>query len=129
LISLDYIYKNYSNIKLSNASFTEENIAFDRDLESTGQLRIGTEWRFDDLSIRGGYHVGKNPYKNAFDSDDNEGYSFGAGYKFKGGKLDFSYQKSTNTSSYNFYPQYNQVNATDLDFDTSKFTATLVLNI
>ena len=129
LISIDYIYKNYSNIKLSNASFTEENIAFDRDLESTGQLRIGTEWRFDDLSIRGGYHVEKNPYKNAFDSDDNEGYSFGAGYKFRGGKLDFSYQKSTNTSSYNFYPQYNQVNATDLDFDTSKFTATLVLNI
>ena len=129
LISIDYIHKNYSNIKLSNANFTEENIAFNNDLESVGELRIGTEWRFDNLSIRGGYHVEKSPYKNALDSDDIDGFSFGAGYKFRGGKLDFSYQKYSNTSSYNFYPQYNQVNPTNLDIDTSKFTATLVLNI
>ncbi|MFK5958592.1 MAG: outer membrane protein transport protein [Lutibacter sp.] len=129
LISIDYIYKNYSNIKLSNSNFTQENIAFNNDLKSVGQLRIGTEWRFDDLSIRGGYHIDKSPYKNALDSDDIEGFSFGAGYKFRGGKLDFSYQKESNTSSYNFYPQYNQVDATELDTNTSKFTATLVLNI
>jgi len=89
LISVDYIYKNYSNIKLSNANFTEENIAFDSDLESTGQLRIGTEWRFDNLSLRGGYHTEKNPYKNAISSDNNEGFSLGAGYKFRGGKNRF----------------------------------------
>ena len=129
LISVDYILRNYSYTKLSNANFTEENIAFNNDLESTGQLRIGTEWRFNDISIRGGYHLEKSPYKNALNSDNIEGFSFGAGYKFRGGKLDFAYQKSTNTESYNFYPQYNQVNATELDFDTSKFTATLVLNI
>jgi len=128
LISVDYIYKNYSNIKLSNANFTEENIAFDSDLESTGQLRIGTEWRFDNLSLRGGYHIEKSPYKNAISSDNNEGFSLGAGYKFRGGKIDFSYQNSTNTSSYNFYSD-NQVDAANLDIDTSKFTATLVLNI
>lgn len=129
LISVDYIYKNYSNIKLSNANFTEENIAFKNNLKSAGELRIGTEWRFDNLSIRGGYHVEKSPYKNALDSDDTEGISFGAGYKFRGGKLDLSYQKSNNSSSYNFYPQYNQINTTNLDFNTSKVTATLVLNI
>ena len=129
LISIDYIHKNYSNIKLSNANFTEENIAFNNDLESVGELRIGTEWRFDNLSIRGGYHVEKSPYKNALDSDDIDGFSFGAGFKFRGGKLDLSYQKYNNTSSYNFYPQNNQVNSTELDIDNSKFTATLVLNI
>jgi len=129
LISIDYIYKNYSNIELSNANFTEENIAFDSNLESTGQIRIGTEWRFKDLSLRGGYHLEKNPYKSAIDSDDTEGFSIGAGYKFRSGKLDFAYQKSSNTASYNFYPQYNQLNATELNIDTSKFTATLILNI
>ncbi|WP_456378140.1 OmpP1/FadL family transporter [Lutibacter sp.] len=129
LISIDYIYKNYSNVQLSGANFTQENSAFNNDLESVGELRIGTEWRFDNLSIRGGYHVEKSPYKSAINSDDIDGFSFGAGYKFRGGKLDISYQKSSNTSSYNMYPQYNQVNATNLDFDTSKFTATLVLNI
>ncbi len=129
LISIDYIYKNYSNIEINNPGFSAENKIFNTDLESTGQLRIGTEWRFDDISIRGGYHMEKSPYKNALGSDDTDGFSLGAGYKFRGGKLDFAYQKSTNTASYNFYPQYNQINTTNLNFDTSKFTATLVLSI
>ena len=129
LISIDYIYKNYSDVKLSNSNFSIENQAFKSDLESTGELRIGTEWRFDDVSLRGGYHIEKSPYKNALDSDSIEGFSFGAGYKFRGGKLDFSYQKSSNTGAYNFYPQYNQVNAAELNIDNSKITATLVLNI
>lgn len=129
LISVDYIYKNYSDIKLSNSNFSSENQSFKTDLESAGELRIGTEWRFDNVSLRGGYHIEKSPYKNALDSDNIEGFSIGAGYKFRGGKLDFSYQKDSNTGAYNFYPQYNQVNAAELDIDNSKITATLVLNI
>ena len=50
LISLDYTYKNYSNIKLSNSNFINENQLFNTDLKSVGELRIGTEWRFDNLS-------------------------------------------------------------------------------
>lgn len=128
LISIDYIYKNYSNIKLKNGDFSQENNAFNTDMESAGQIRIGTEWRFDALSLRGGYHFEKNPYKDALDSDDIEGFSIGAGYKFRGGKLDFAYQKSTNTDFYNFYSD-DQVDGAELDIDNSKFTATLVLNI
>ena len=129
LISVDYTYKNFSNIKLSNDDFIEENKAFDTNLESVGELRIGTEWRFDNFSVRGGYHFENSPYKNALDSDNLEGFSLGAGYKFRGGKLDFAYQKSTNTAPYNFYPQSNDVDSAELDFETSKFTATLVLNL
>jgi hypothetical protein len=129
LISLDYIYKNYSNINLSGASFTAENQDFNTQLESVGEFRIGTEWRFDALSLRGGYHFEKSPYKNALDSDAIEGFSVGAGLKFRGGKIDMAYQKDTNTAAYNFYPQYNNINAAELDIDTSKFTVTLVLNI
>ena len=129
LISIDYIYKNYSNINLSNANFGNENQIFNTDLKSVGELRIGTEWRFDNLSLRGGYYLNKSPYKDALDSDDVKGYSFGAGFKFRGGKLDFSYQKSRNTAPYNFYPQNNQINSTELDINTSILTATLIFNI
>ncbi|MBI9041652.1 UPF0164 family protein [Lutibacter sp.] len=129
LISLDYIYKNYSNIKLSNADFTMENQAFNTNLESTTELRLGTEWRVDAFSLRGGYHYEKNPNKNAYQSDDIEGYSLGAGYKFRGGRVDFSYLNSTNTAPYNFYPNNNQINNAELNIDTSRITATLVLNI
>ncbi|MDV7187048.1 outer membrane protein transport protein [Lutibacter sp. TH_r2] len=129
LISIDYTYKNYSNIELKNANFTSENQAFQQDLESTGELRIGTEWRFDKVSLRGGYHFEKSPYKNAKDSDNLEGYSLGAGFKFRGGKLDFAYQKETNTAPYNFNPADYNLNSTELDFNNSKITATLVLSL
>jgi long-subunit fatty acid transport protein len=129
LISVDYSYKNYSNITLTNANFSAENQAFNTDLESVGTLRIGTEWRFENISFRGGYHIEKSPYKNALSSDDIDGFSLGAGFKFKGGNFDISYQKSKYTAPYNFYPQYNQVDATNLNIDNSKLTATLVLNI
>jgi len=129
LISVDYSYKNYSNITLTNANFSTENQAFKTDMQSVGELRIGTEWRFDEISIRGGYHLEKSPYKTALSSDDIEGYSFGAGLKFRGGKIDVSYQKSTYTAPYDFYPQYNEVDAANLNIDNSKLTATLVLNL
>ena len=129
LVSVDYSLKNYSNIKLSSANFNAENQAFKSDLENVGELRIGTEWRLDNFSIRGGYHFENSPYKSAINSDNLQGFSLGAGYKFRGGKIDFAYQKHSNTAPYNFYPQSNQVNAVELDNDTSKFTATLVLNI
>ncbi len=129
LVSIDYAYKNYSNIKLSNSNFISENQSFNSDLESVGELRIGTEWRFDNFSIRGGYHFENSPYKDAINSDNLEGFSLGAGYKFRGGKIDFAYQKATNTAPYNFYPQSNNVNSAELDIENSKFTATLVLSL
>lgn len=129
LVSVDYSYKNYSNLKLGNANFIPENQAFKSDFESVGELRLGTEWRFDNLSVRGGYHFENSPYKSDLNSDNLNGFSLGAGYKYRGVKLDLSYQKSTNTAPYNFYSQSNDVNSAELDFETSKFTATLVLNL
>ncbi|WP_372744397.1 OmpP1/FadL family transporter [Lutibacter sp.] len=129
LISLDYIYKNYSNIKLSNGDFSYENQGFKDGLESTTELRLGTEWRFEAFSFRGGYHYEKNPKTDAYQSDDIEGYSLGAGIKFRGGRFDISYLNSKNTDFYNFYKGNTQVNSAELDIDTSKITATLVLNI
>lgn len=130
LISLDYIYKDYSNIKLSNSNFSVENKLFESELESRGEIRLGTEWRFDNFSFRGGYNYEKSPYKNAKDSDNLEGFSVGAGYTFRGGRFDLSYQKYSNTAPYNIYGQYSdQVDSAELDYDISKFTATLVINI
>ncbi|MDP3359268.1 MAG: outer membrane protein transport protein [Lutibacter sp.] len=129
LVSVDYSLKNYSNVKLSNADFISENQAFKSNMENVGELRIGTEWRFDNFSVRGGYHYENSPYKSSVSSDNLEGFSLGAGYKFRGGKFDLAYQKSGNTAPYNFYPEYNNIDAAELDFDTSTFTATLVLNL
>lgn len=130
LISLDYTHRNYNNIKLGpSIDFNSENQLFNSDFESTAELRVGTEWRVKKASFRGGYHTQQSPYKNALSSDNLKGYSLGLGYNFGNVKLDLSYENSNRTDVYDFYPEYNEINAAELDIDTSKVTATLVFNI
>ncbi|AOW21650.1 OmpP1/FadL family transporter [Urechidicola croceus] len=130
LISLDYTHRNYSNTKLGPSfDFSQENDVFNTDLKSVSELRLGTEWRHKQMSFRGGYHYKQNPYEGAISSDDLTGYSLGLGYNFGNVKFDLSYENDTQTDIYDFYPQYNEVDAAELDFDTSKITATIVINI
>jgi hypothetical protein len=129
LISVDYIYKNYSNITLRNGNWNSENQAFKTELNGVSELRLGTEWRIDKVSIRGGYHFEQSPYKNALSSDNKDGYSLGLGYNFGPAKLDISYQHDSYTAPYNFYPQYSEVNSAELEYKMSKVTATLVFNM
>lgn len=129
LISLDYIYKNFSNIELSDGNWNYENQTFHNELNGVSQVRVGTEWRIKKASIRGGYHFEQSPYKNAISSDDKDGYSLGLGYNFGMAKFDISYQQDRYTAPYNFYPQYPQVSSAELDYKYSKVTATLVFNM
>jgi hypothetical protein len=129
LISADYTISDYKKIKLSKGDFTTENQSFNNELRNIYTLNVGTEWRFKALSLRGGYHYSQSPDANAIESDNIKGYSYGAGYSFGNVKLDFAYQNKTNTQLYDFYPQYNQVNAADLKIDNRVFTATLSINL
>ena len=130
LISLDYTFRNYSNISLDpSRDFQLENQYFNSALQGTSEVRVGTEWRVKQLSLRGGYHFQQSPYKNTISSDDLKGYSFGAGYSFGFVKLDFAYENSQQTGIYDFYADYNEVDPANLDIDTSKYTISLVFNI
>lgn len=128
LLSFDYTNKNYKNIKLSGADFSNENQAFQNDYRNTHNFNIGSEWRFDKFSIRGGYKFEQSPDNSALDSDNLEGYSFGGGYNFGNFKLDFSYSDSNKTAAYNFYSGFN-VNAANLAIDNRVFTATVSINL
>lgn len=130
LISLDYVYKNYQNIKLTPSyDFIDENNDFNRYLQGTSEVRVGTEWRVEKLSLRGGYYFQQSPYKDSISSDSLSGFSAGLGYNFGIVKLDFAWEKSNQTSVYDFYPQYDEVDAANLEFDTSKYTFTVVFSI
>lgn len=121
--------KNFKNIQLSEGNFSQENQTFENSLESTGEIRIGTEWRFNNLSLRGGYNFEKDPYSDALNSDHKETLSLGAGLRFRGGKVDVSYQNSSRTAPYDYYAQYSEVDAAELSIDNSKLTISLVLDI
>lgn len=130
LVSLDYAMRNYGNIKLGpTIDFNEENAIFKNDLKNTSEIRLGTEWRVERTSFRGGYHFKQNPYNNSPSSDNLSGYSLGVGYDFGKVKLDISYKDSNRTDIYDFYPQYSEVKPVQLDIDNSSITGTLVIDI
>ena len=101
---------------------------FQNQLRNTHSYNIGTEWRFDRFSIRGGYKFEQNPIKSENDLNNLIGHSLGAGYHFGSFRLDFSYNNSNQNSSYNFYSDYN-VNPSTLIIDNRTFTTTLTLNL
>ncbi len=130
LLSFDYTYKNYQNIKLKPTNdFAGENEDFSTLLKGTSSFRIGAEWRIDNVSLRGGYHFDESPFEDAIDTEHIKGYSVGVGFKFKGNvKLDLAYQNSTNTEIYDFL-NVQEVNPNVLDITNDKFTATLVIGL
>jgi len=135
LLSLDYSNKNYKGIRLSEDDFSAENQAFQNDFRNTHNLNIGTEWRLDKLSVRGGYSYEQTPFLNtnfnngsALQLDDVTGYSFGAGYNFGNFKVDFAYSNSNRTGAYNFYSGFN-VDAANLTLDNRFFTGTVSISL
>ena len=106
LISVDYAIKDYSNTKFkptSDAGFRELNNDISDNLTSTGELRIGGEYKIKRLSLRGGYRFEGSPYKNGTTIGDLESYSGGLGYNFGGTKLDLAYSYAERKSNQGFF--------------------------
>lgn len=129
LISFDYTSKNYKNMNLSGDNFSVENQFFNDQLRNTHNFNVGAEWRFDDLSVRGGYMYQQSPDANAIESDNLKRYSLGAGYSFGNVKIDVAYSNDNRTGLYNFYPQFAQVNPADIEIDNRRIIATLSINL
>ena len=128
LLSIDYSNKKYQNIKLSSADFSNENQFFQNELRNTHSFNVGSEWRFERFSIRGGYKFEQSPDKLALDSDNLKGYSFGGGYNFGNFKLDFAYSDNNRTAPYNFYSGFN-VKSANLRTNNRFFTSTVTINL
>ncbi len=94
LISFDYSYKDYSEIKFkptSDPAFATENSFISNTLQSSSTFRIGGEYRLDEVSLRAGYRFEESPYENKQLMDDLNGYSLGVGYSFGNYYIDASF--------------------------------------
>ncbi|WP_125723267.1 OmpP1/FadL family transporter [Flavobacterium ustbae] len=108
LLSIDYGIRNYGNSKFkptNDSGFREINSDINNALTSTGELRIGGEYKIKQLSLRGGYRYEGSPYKNGITVGELNSYSAGLGYSFGATKLDLAYSYLERKSNQGFFPK------------------------
>lgn len=108
LISVDYAIKDYSNTKFkpeNDSYFNNLNSDMNSILDTTGELKIGAEYRIEALSLRAGYRYEQSPYKNSVTIGDLTGYSAGLGYSFGSTKVDLAYSYAKRNSQQSFFNQ------------------------
>ncbi|SDH96846.1 OmpP1/FadL family transporter [Winogradskyella thalassocola] len=131
LLSFDYAVKDYSNSKFkptTDALFSSLNNSISNDLDSAVSYRLGGEYRFKQVSFRGGYRFEESPYKNDNFYGNLNGYSLGLGYNFGDITLDFAFSQSQRDYDYQLYSE----GLTDAAQFQSKYTdliLTLAFNI
>lgn len=106
LISFDYSRKDYSKTKFKPTSdpyFSQQNNLMNTDLKPASTYRIGGEYRFNELSLRGGYRIEESPYENETFIGDLNGYSLGIGYSFGSTKLDLTFDQSKRDNNYQLF--------------------------
>ncbi|MDN3724482.1 transporter [Aequorivita sp. SDUM287046] len=111
LISIDYSYKDFSTIKFSelyndsyNTIFNNLNYSINNTLKGVSTIKVGAEYRINQLSLRGGFHYEESPYKNNETVGDLSGFSLGTGYNFGRFTCDFAYSRSEQEYIQQLYP-------------------------
>lgn len=108
LISIDYSLKDYSSTKFrpqNDSYYRELNNEMSSTLKTSGELRIGAEYKIKEWSLRGGYRFEESPYKDSTTVGDLNAFSGGLGYNFGLFKLDFSYTNAQKSSQQAFFSQ------------------------
>ena len=129
LLSLDYHYKDYNNIKLrSNSGFADTNRNISNSLVGTSSFNLGGEYRIQKWSLRAGYRFEESPYNNKAVMDDLTGYSLGFGYNFGRSKIDFAYSQKNQKINHQLYDT-GLTNTAKIDEQNGAVTASFTLNL
>lgn len=121
LLSFDYTVKDYSSTKFrptTDISFSNLNTDIGDALTTASTYRIGGEYRYKQLSFRGGYRFEESPYKDNTAYGDLTGYSLGLGYSFGDLNLDLAFSQAERDMNYQLYT----IGLTDSARIESKFT-------
>ncbi len=107
LISFDYYYKDFSNVRLlpSSRFYDVNDNQIIPSFRNTSSISIGGEYRIQDWSLRGGYSLEQSPFNDQNIESDMTGYSAGIGYSFGQVKLDFSYNRFEKTQTQQLYSE------------------------
>jgi len=119
LISADVEFVDYSDARLrEEQDFYDQNDAIRNKYTTQTNYHIGTEWRVENIYLRGGYAFYGSPYKNNINDAERTYYTFGMGFREQNYFVDVAYVISNESSDYYLYDYANPVKN---DFKTSKF--------
>ncbi|NRR91743.1 outer membrane protein transport protein [Winogradskyella undariae] len=127
LLSFDYSLKDYSNTKFkptSDAVFSSINNTISNTLDTAASYRLGGEYRYKQVSFRGGYRIEESPYKDDGFYGDLKGYSLGLGYDFGNLNLDLAFSQSERDYNYQLYST-GLTDAAQIESKYSDFILTL----
>ncbi len=105
ILSADLISKNYSKSEFKHQNdgvYNYLNNAVAKNLTNVLDYKFGTEIKFNQFSIRGGYKALNNPYKN-IDEKYVTTQSFGFGYEFNSATLDLAIINSKHDYAYQLF--------------------------
>ncbi|MBU2927117.1 OmpP1/FadL family transporter [Winogradskyella psychrotolerans] len=131
LLSFDYAVKDYSTSKFKPTTdpvFSSLNTSISNDLDSAISYRLGGEYRYKQLSFRGGYRFEESPYKNDNFYGDLTGYSLGLGYNFGDLSLDFAFSQSERDYNYQLYSE-GLTDTAQIESKLTDFILTLAFNL
>lgn len=126
LISVDFSQQHYGNILLKETyEFEGENEQILNTLDRVRSLRVGSELRFNQLSLRGGGFISESPFLVDENTKYNKGISMGIGFQFKNMNFDLAYQRNQYTRDYHIYHEQEPVNPAELEYTNSRISSTL----
>ena len=114
ILSADYMYKGYGNMRFPSG-LESENAIIQNTLGDTNSLRFGAEYRLplsktNHLFLRGGYRYEQSPYKTEYKPIGNlTGFSTGLGVSISNMRFDLSYDRATRA----YHPQIFESILTD----------------
>jgi hypothetical protein len=105
LLSADYEYVDYPGARLNSDSydFMNENNAISNKYKGTGNIRLGTEWKYGQFSFRGGYGIEGDPYKSGINNSTANSFSLGLGLREQKFYMDLGFVHTTHSENYYLY--------------------------
>lgn len=110
MITADYEFIDYSKMRASsyNYNFSSFNEHLRKTFNTTSNVRLGTEWRWQTMAFRAGYAFYGSPLGINKSDYRMDSYSCGFGFTYHVFTLDLAYVFSQRHDSYQLYEQYSE---------------------
>ncbi len=109
LVSLEYEYIDYSRSRLRSRgyNFYDENSAISNNYASAHSIRLGAEYRVDNVGLRAGGGYNTSPFADGINTGNRFYYSAGVGFRGRNFFADFAFVQSFSNEDFYLYGSEN----------------------